>query len=929
MSQSHTCCCFGKRQWTPLKEVSGVPNDVKPPNKNADVNWLHGVKVYAQKRGRNQVSENGSAVAAVEANKKRGRTTEVANGGEQGAGGVSGGNQVQAAQAHMMDVDQKVSTEEIKPKKKRHVRKLVVTLPQKDVWERLKQVDAGLSMADWLSLSKHAAKDVQDGIRHWHGRKPRGVRVGDSIQRQPSSTNVPVNYVDLHEHDLTDSSDEWAYSDDDEGTFRSDGSDVGSDDFALVDGDDVGYESDDTQYEYPYNLDKMKESAPLQAPITIHGHLVQAVFDSGAGVSVISKNLAEKVGLKTNGDQLVVEAFGDNALPAGGVSVAVPIRAAGKLRPEHMTIQDVKGDVCLLGTSWHRQYGVRVDHQTGTIHIPTGHGRGTVLLQGRYPRSENEHDNVVLAVSVSGSQSSNMLAMEGDHKDGTLDLRREETTKDTQLLNRYVDEVLDGNGEGESEMPQVIKEVVDSYACCFVEVSGLGRVHGVEHTIPTTTEKPIRTSPYRLSWEEQDHLRDELDKLLELGLIKPSDGKWTSPILFVKKKDGTLRLCVDYRKLNDITIKDAFPLPNIDELLDSVGGAHYFSTLDAASGYWQIPLAKDSIPKSGFTTKWGTYTWQAMPFGLCSAPQTFQRAVTSILAPYIEDFVYVFIDDIIIFSKSLEEHKVHLAKVFQACQAANLRLKRSKCVFGRKQVEYLGHVISSEGLLPNQRNTEKILNMPEPKSVKDVKVWLGTTGYYRRHIKGYAQIARPLTKLLRKDSVFTWGEEQQSAFDALKKALISPPVLSYPDRNQVQILTTDASTHGLGAVLSQSPTGDAKDERVIAYASRSLQGSEYNYAVTHLEALAVVWAVDYYRHFLSGRRFILYTDHAALPYVFQQTRPSVKLTRWATSLMEYQFVARYRPGRANPADALSRLIPAKDEEAEEVVEEEWSDRKEE
>lgn len=231
-----------------------------------------------------------------------------------------------------------------------------------------------------------------------------------------------------------------------------------------------------------------------------------------------------------------------------------------------------------------------------------------------------------------------------------------------------------------------------------------------------------------------------------------------------------------------------------------------------------------------------------MPFGLCSAPQTFQRAVTNILTPYIDDFVYVFIDDIIIFSKSLEDHKVHLEKVFQACRAANLRLKKSKCVFARTEVEYLGHVISAEGLLPNQRNTEKILKMPEPKSSKDVKVWLGTTGYYRRHIKGYAQVARPLTKLLKKDMVFIWGQEQGLAFEALKNALITPPILAYPDRNQVQILTTDASTHGLGAVLSQSPTGDSKDERVIAYASRSLRGSENNYAATHLEALAVVWA---------------------------------------------------------------------------------------
>lgn len=344
----------------PLKEVNGTQKDSNPPrNVKSGVNFLHGVKVYAQKRGRQQLSENSSAVAAVAVAKKRGRSggEVIDNQGPGDSNGDSGGVHVQAAQKQVMDVDQRVPAEEKRPKKKRQARKLAVNIPQKDVWERLKQVDAGLSMADWIALSRHDAKDVQDGIRYLHGRRSKGSE-GVPTRHQPKPESVPVNYVDLHEHDLTDSSDDWAYSDDEDGTFRSDSSEIGSDAVAYADGEDGGYDSDDTQYEYPYNLERMKESAPLQAPITIHGHLVQAVFDSGAGVSVISKNLADKVGLTTNGDKLIVEAFGDNALPAGGISVAVPVRAAGKLRPEHMTIQDVKGDVCLLGTSWHRQYGV-------------------------------------------------------------------------------------------------------------------------------------------------------------------------------------------------------------------------------------------------------------------------------------------------------------------------------------------------------------------------------------------------------------------------------------------------------------------------------------------------------------------------------------------------------------------------------------------
>lgn len=465
----------------------------------------------------------------------------------------------------------------------------------------------------------------------------------------------------------------------------------------------------------------------------------------------------------------------------------------------------------------------------------------------------------------------------------------------------------------EESLPPEVELLVNSYKDCFVEVSGLGRVHGFEHEIPTRCSVPIRSRPYRLTWEEQDHLSKELREMLDLGLIRPSRGRWTSPVFFVRKKDGSLRLVVDYRRLNEITIKDAYPLPHIDDLLGSMGGATWFSTLDAASGYWQIPVAEDSIERTGFVTSQGTFEFTTMPFGLTSAPSTFQRCMNSLLAPYLGLFVYVFIDDIIIFSRTYERHLEHLEFVFATCRAANLRLKYKKCKFARSSVEYLGHVVSNQGLLPSPYNTQKLQMMAPPTSIDGVRSFLGMANYYKRFVPEFAEVAAPIIRLLRKENPFVWTQEHDAAFNHIKTVLMSPPLLAFPDREQVQVLTTDASGVALGAVLSQSPQGTSDGETVIAYESRILRGPELRYSAVHQEALAVVWAVQKFRHYLAGRRFILRTDNAALTYVFSNVnRPSPKLQRWSAALMEYDFEVEHHPGRLNPADALSRLVHVPD-----------------
>ncbi|KAJ8651318.1 hypothetical protein O0I10_013191 [Lichtheimia ornata] len=576
--------------------------------------------------------------------------------------------------------------------------------------------------------------------------------------------------------------------------------------------------------------------------------------------------------------------------------------------------------------TWFRAHGIRIDHTDSSIIIPIKHGNGSVVLYGNEAEDMDEafedEAGAVFAVNITGGgNEQGNVDKEEEHVDVFMTSVADKShcavedppDDDASKLLRYYKEELLGNasvtGNDDESMPAEITDLLDHYQHCFVETSGLGRVHGYEHHIPLHDFTPVRSKPYRLTWEEEEHLRKELATMTDLGLIRPSKGTWTSPIFFVRKKSGELRLVIDYPQLNSKTMKDAYPLPHLDDLLGSMAGAQIFSTLDAASGYWQIPLAQEAIELSGFVTKYGTYEFTVMPFGLTSAPACFQRTMTSILGPFIGKFVFVFIDDIIIFSSSLQEHIKHLEQILQVCNQAGLRLKRAKCEFARTYVEYLGHIVSREGLLPSPNNVVKIRKMLPPRNIDQVRSFVGMVNYYRRHIPDCAAIMHPISKLLKNKNKkpFFWGPDQETAFVHIKIILTGPPILSYPDRMQVPILTTDASGEAVGAILSQSPDGSDEDETVVAYESRVLRGPELAYAAVHQEALAIVWAVHKFRHFLAGRHFILRTDNSALTYILSNTKPSPKLQRWAAALLEYNFTIQHHPGKRNPADALSRL----------------------
>ena len=455
-----------------------------------------------------------------------------------------------------------------------------------------------------------------------------------------------------------------------------------------------------------------------------------------------------------------------------------------------------------------------------------------------------------------------------------------------------------------TKLKGLLKESTDIFA---LNDSELGYTDIVRHSIDTGNHMPIKQQPYRTPIVRRDRIKQMVDQMQKQGIVQPSKSPWASPVVLVPKKDGSLRFCVDYRKLNSITRKDVYPLPRVDDIFDTLNGARYFTSLDLASGYWQVELDEHAREKSAFTTYHGLYEFVRMPFGLCNAPATFQRVMQAVLAGLTWQSCFVYLDDILIASKTFGEHIRSISEVFARLRAAGLRLKPKKCLFLREEVPYLGHLISALGIRPDPSKTEKVKTFPTPCDVTAVRQFIGLTSYYRRFVPNFSNIASPLRALTKKNAVFKWSTECQSAFDRLKTMLTSAPVLAYPKfgPDAEFVLETDASGIGLGAVLSQQQSDGMLHP--IAYASRSLDPSESNYGITELETLAVVWAARYFRPYLLGHRTIVYTDHSACVSVLSSARPSGKLARWALTIQELNLIIKHRAGKLNAnADALSR-----------------------
>ena len=434
----------------------------------------------------------------------------------------------------------------------------------------------------------------------------------------------------------------------------------------------------------------------------------------------------------------------------------------------------------------------------------------------------------------------------------------------------------------------------------------LGSTGVAKHDIETTSSQPIRQAPRRLPLHHANEVREHVEQLLAEGLVDPSNSPWAAPIVVVRKPDGAIRLCVDYRKLNAVTVRDAFPIPRIDDAIDNMGDAQYFTTLDLASGYWQVELTNAARAKSAFVTPFGLFEWKVMPFGLCNAPATFQRLMTMVLGDLVPSVCSAYIDDTITFSKTFQEHLVRLRLVFEKFRAAGLKVKPRKCQILSKSVTYLGHVFKGGGVSPDPKNCSSVTSLKPLSSATEVRRFVGFASYYRRFIKDFATIAAPLHKLMQKQASFSWTDECQQAFDILKQKLTSSPVLTYPDPSRKFILDTDASDTGIGATLSQ--VDDQGREQVIAYASSSLSKSQRRYGTTRREMYAVVFFVQYFKHYLLGANFTLRTDHKALLWLKSFKDSEGILARWLEKLEAFDFTTVHRRGTQHAnADALSRF----------------------
>jgi hypothetical protein len=428
----------------------------------------------------------------------------------------------------------------------------------------------------------------------------------------------------------------------------------------------------------------------------------------------------------------------------------------------------------------------------------------------------------------------------------------------------------------------------------------------VDHAIELEPgAKPPFMPIYHLSPRELEEVKTQLTNLIESGFIQPSKSPFGAPIIFVPKANGKLRMCVDYRQLNARTVKNRYPLPRIDELLDRLQGSSVFSKLDLQSGYWQIRIKPEDIPKTAFRTRYGHFEWKVLPFGLTNAPATFQALMNNVLRPFLDKFVVVYLDDILIFSRTPEEHMQHLQQVLEALEKHELYVGVSKCAFGQSSVGFLGHIVSGAGIQPDPAKVAAVREWPTPKNVKDVRSFLGLTGYYRRFVRQYSARALALTELTKSDVPWRWSDKQQASFDALKSALCSAPVLVLPDPSLPFEVFTDASNFALGAVLLQN---HGKGKQPVAYLSRKLTDTEKNYPTGDREMLGIFYALQQWRCYLEGAVFTVNTDHLNHTWFQSKRDLSRRQAKWSLWLESYYGAVdlAYKAGKDNLSDPLSR-----------------------
>lgn len=620
----------------------------------------------------------------------------------------------------------------------------------------------------------------------------------------------------------------------------------------------------------------------------VQGHTCRALVDSGASRQFISKAFAAKL----KGPR-VQKSVPDTIKLANGHTVSsdhvrrLPFSLSSYSDSDTFHEVDLEGFDLILGGPWLKRINPDINWKTGTLRVKHG-GTTTVLSKMDNEASRRIASSLIISVAQARKlrrSADPMFLVSLEKVESSLKSRQAGDEAFHLALKKLTSEFSDVLPEGEVKPP-------------------FPPDRAIEHEIPTEPGKAAPHKPvYRLSEKELAELKAQLEDLIDRGFITPSTSPYAAPVLFVPKKDGTSRMVIDYRLLNAITIKNRYPLPRIDELMDRLQGAKVFSKIDLASGYHQIKVAEADQHKTAFRTRFGHYEFKVLPFGLTSAPATFMRLMNDTLMPYLDKFVIVYLDDICIYSKTPEEHLDHVRKVLTLLRQEKLIGKLSKCEFGISSMDFLGHIVSDQGIATDPEKIKSVQSWPTPQNATDVMRFLGLANFYRRFVRDFSKIAAPLSALTG-NVPFVWSPAAQSAFESLKTSLTTAPILVLPDPSKPFILECDASKFAIGQVLCQ---GEGRDRRVIAYESRKMIPAEVNYPVHDQELLSVVHGLRKWRHYLHGGKVRVITDNWATKFLLTKPELNKRQAGWLDFIQEFNLEIIYRPGKDNTvADALSR-----------------------
>ena len=479
-------------------------------------------------------------------------------------------------------------------------------------------------------------------------------------------------------------------------------------------------------------------------------------------------------------------------------------------------------------------------------------------------------------------------------------------SSDTIILPEHLQEMYEASSKNLTQDEAIsVKTLLLKHASVFSKSrSDLGFCDIIPHRINTGLAPPIRIPPRRVPMTMKSAVDEEVQRLIDTNLVVKSKSPWAFPLVPIKKKDGSIRICVDYRKLNEVTLHDSYPLPKVQECLDALQCAKWFSTIDATSGFFQVQNHPDDMDKTAFVCDKGLFAFRVLPMGLRNSPATYQRLMVHIMSLLLYETCLVYLDDCIVYSQTFEEHIQRLDEVLNRMGRSHLKCLPKKCHLFSQECQFLGHRISSEGVATCEEKVTAVKEWPVPRNVKELKSFLGLASYYRRFIKSFGTISAPLNKLTEKKQTFKWNPEAQDAFDTLKDTLTKAPILGFPNTTDQYLLDCDASSFAISGVLSQIQDGT---ERVIAYYSKTLNRAQRQHCVTRRELLAIVESVKHFHMYIYGVKFIVRTDHGSITWLRNFKNPSAILARWLEVLSMYTFEIKFRSGiQHKNADALSR-----------------------